>query len=64
MSPLDRHKSVNGEAFQGNYLVNAKERHSERKKQRREGLSQTRSGHSYAVSTTKADASAFHHLRQ
>lgn len=31
MSPLDKHKSINGEAYQGNYLVNAKERHSERK---------------------------------
>jgi len=31
MSPLDRLKSVKGEAHQGNYLINAKERHSEKK---------------------------------
>ena len=31
MSPIDRLKSVKGEAFQGNYLVSAKERNSERK---------------------------------
>ncbi len=31
MSPVDRMKSVKGEAFQGNYLINAKERHSEKK---------------------------------
>ena len=41
MSPVDKHKSVNGEAHQGNYLVNAKERHSERK-QKTGQLSQTR----------------------
>ena len=33
MSPLDRLKSVKGEAHQGNYLVSAKERHSEKKSQ-------------------------------
>lgn len=31
MSPMDRLKSVKGEAHQGNYLINAKERHSEKK---------------------------------
>lgn len=31
MSPIDRLKSVKGEAFQGNYLVSAKERNSEKK---------------------------------
>jgi hypothetical protein len=28
---MDRLKSVKGEAHQGNYLINAKERHSEKK---------------------------------
>jgi hypothetical protein len=31
MSPIDKLKSVKGEAYQGNYLVNAKERNSESK---------------------------------
>ena len=31
MSPLDKLKSVNGEFSQGNYLIQAKERHSEKK---------------------------------
>ncbi len=31
MSPMDRLKSVKGEAYQGNYLVSAKERNSEKK---------------------------------
>jgi hypothetical protein len=31
MSPVDKMKSVKGEAHQGNYLINAKERHSEKK---------------------------------
>lgn len=31
MSPMDKLKSVKGEAYQGNYLVNAKERNSEKK---------------------------------
>ena len=35
MSPADKHKSMNGEVSQGNYLVNAKERHSERKQRER-----------------------------
>ena len=34
MSPLDKLKSVKGEANQGGYLVNAKERHSEKKNHR------------------------------
>ena len=33
MSPIDKLKSVKGEAHQGNYLINAKERHSEKKGQ-------------------------------
>ena len=33
MSPIDKLKSVKGEAHQGNYLINAKERHSEKKNQ-------------------------------
>lgn len=42
MSPLDKMKSVKGEAHQGNYLINAKERHSEKKValQPRKGSSQ------------------------
>lgn len=31
MSPIDKLKSVKGEMLQGNYLVNAKERNSEKK---------------------------------
>lgn len=31
MSPIDKLKSVKGEAYQGNYLVSAKERNSEKK---------------------------------
>lgn len=31
MSPMDKLKSVKGENFQGEYLVNAKERNSEKK---------------------------------
>jgi len=31
MSPIDKLKSVKGEAYQGNYLINAKERNSEKK---------------------------------
>jgi hypothetical protein len=31
MSPIDRIKSIKGEDNQGHYLVNAKERHSEKK---------------------------------
>ena len=55
MSPTDKHKSMNGEASQGNYLVNAKERNSERK-QRVSELSQNRIGyHPYPVSTSKAE---------
>ncbi len=31
MSPADRLKSIKGEASQGNYLISAKERNSEKK---------------------------------
>lgn len=34
MSPIDKIKSIRGEDNQGNYLVNAKERHSEKKQRR------------------------------
>lgn len=34
MSPMDKVKSIRGEDNQGNYLVNAKERHSEKKQRR------------------------------
>jgi len=34
MSPIDKKKAVHGEALQGNYLVNAKERNSESKNRR------------------------------
>ena len=37
MSPIDRLKSVKGEAFQGNYLVSAKERNSEKKYRGQQG---------------------------
>lgn len=47
MSPIDKLKSVKGEAYQGNYLVNAKERNSESKnrsdKFRQQTLAQNRS---------------------
>ena len=32
MSPIDRLKSIKGEASQGNYLLHAKERNSESKR--------------------------------
>ena len=56
MSPMDRIKSVKGEAMQGNYLVNAKERNSEKKY--RHQTSQNRMRTTYAASTSKADARA------
>ena len=55
MSPMDRLKSVKGEAFQGNYLVSAKERNSE-KKYRGLTNSSSRVRQPYANSTSKADA--------
>jgi len=64
MSPLDRLKSVKGEAHQGNYLINAKERHSEKKMppQMKDTRKSTSShGTRYTVTggqrpTTKADS--------
>ncbi len=53
MSPIDRLKSVKGEAFQGNYLVSAKERNSEKKYR---GMNSSASRLRYANSTSKADA--------
>jgi len=56
MSPIDKLKSVKGEAFQGNYLVNAKERHSE-KKGRAANMSSSRLRYQqYTASASKADA--------
>jgi hypothetical protein len=52
-------KSIKGEAFQGNYLVSAKERHSE-KKYRGQHTSNTRVRGNYAASTSKVDAR--HHV--
>ena len=54
MSPIDRLKSVKGEASQGNYLVNAKERHSE-KKQQRATYSNSKVRSNYAASSSKAE---------
>ena len=55
MSPMDKLKSVKGEALQGNYLVSAKERNSEKKY--RHQTSQGRVARTtYAASTSKADA--------
>lgn len=55
MSPIDRIKSIKGEAYQGNYLVSAKERHSE-KKYRGQHNSSSRLRGPYAASTSKVDA--------
>lgn len=58
MSPIDRLKSIKGEASQGNYLVQAKERNSESKKKSdkyRNQLSQGRQRHPIS-SASKADA--------
>ena len=55
MSPIDRLKSVKGEAYQGNYLVSAKERNSEKKYRGQMSSSRVRGGH-YAASTSKVDA--------
>lgn len=55
MSPIDRIKSIKGEAFQGNYLVNAKERHSEKKGYRGHG-SNSRVRATYSNSSSKADS--------
>ena len=54
MSPADRLKSVKGEASQGNYLVSAKERHSEKKNQRA-NYSNSKGRSTYAASSGKAD---------
>jgi hypothetical protein len=54
MSPIDRIKSIKGEAYQGNYLVSAKERNSEKKYRNQMSSSRVRVG--YAASTTKVEA--------
>ena len=54
LSPIDKVKSVKGEAFQGNYLVNAKERHSEHKNKRNH-LSSTRTRHGHPTSASKSN---------
>jgi hypothetical protein len=54
MSPIDKIKASRGEDNQGNYLVNAKERHSE-KKQRRDSQQRTISRPYYPSSASKAD---------
>jgi hypothetical protein len=56
MSPIDRLKSVKGEASQGNYLISAKERHSE-KKQRQNNYSNSKGRSHYAASSSKAERS-------
>lgn len=52
MSPIDRLKSVKGEAFQGNYLVSAKERNSEKKYR---GMSSSNSRMRYPNSSSKVE---------
>ena len=61
MSPIDRLKSVKGEAYQGNYLVSAKERNSEKKYSRGQHSSSSRLNNArtgagyYAASTSKVE---------
>lgn len=58
MSPIDRLKSVKGEAYQGNYLVSAKERNSEKKYRGQMSSSRARGtgGHYGVSSASKVDA--------
>ncbi len=65
MSPLDRLKSVKGEAHQGNYLINAKERHSEKKNHHHASAHLQRktiaSSHGVQYSVSNQTAASRHH---
>ena len=68
MSPMDRLKSVKGEAHQGNYLINAKERHSEKKNMHPGSASsslaarKSTSSHGVRYTGSQQVAAARHHI--
>lgn len=63
MSPMDRLKSVKGEAYQGNYLINAKERHSEKKNHHALQHQSSNAGSSTASSSYSRKSTSSHGVR-
>jgi hypothetical protein len=60
---MDRLKSVKGEAYQGNYLINAKERHSEKKNAHQQISHQSSNVSSAASSSFSRKSTSSHGVR-